>query len=77
MRPATAVCDSRRREEIIQGEFTRGNAHTKYAAARAAVAAAAATPAAAAATIAAVAVVACGQLSLALLIIIRDVVTSK
>lgn len=41
-RPATVVCDGRRREEIIHGEFTRGNAHTKYAAARAAAAAAAA-----------------------------------
>jgi len=69
---ATVIC-CRRHEEIIQ-EFTRNNAHTKYAAARAAATAAIAAAAVAAATVAvatvAVATVtaACGQLSLVLLI---------
>jgi len=54
----------RRHEEIIQ-EFTRSDAHIKYAAARAAIAAV--TVAVATVAIATV-TVACGQLSLALLI---------
>lgn len=65
VRPATLVCCRRRHGEIIHGELTRGDAHTKYAAARAAAVADAAGGAAATAAAAA----ACGQLSLALLII--------